>query len=144
MSAVRSRPLIREEEHNKAFFFQNWVAMGPAPHRVSRDLGARSPEKVRKESGKSTLEQGPKSAKRVRPGVSKESKKSLKLDFRTLFGLFLRLQGALFRHFWGPAPGYSFRTLFGLFRSSGPKGPGRPCVGRGRSQKLGWFPRARI
>ena len=34
--------------------------------------------------------------------------------------------GALFGHFWGPAPGYSFRTLFGLFRGSGPEGPGRP------------------
>ena len=36
----------------------------------------------------STLGQGPKSPKRVRPGVSKESEKSLKPDFWTLFGLF--------------------------------------------------------
>ena len=70
---------------------------------------ARNPGRVRKESGKSTPAQGPKSAPR----------------------------GALFRHFWGPAPGHSFRTLFGLFRGSGPEGPGRPCVGRGPSQPKG-------
>ena len=35
----------------------------------------------------------------------------------------------------GPCPRYSFRTLFGLFWGSGPEGPGRPCVGRGRSQR---------
>ena len=109
-------------------------AIGPAPHRVSRTLRARNPGRVQKESEKSTPGQGPKSAQRVRPAVSKESEKSLKPDFRTLFGLFLRLRGALFGHFWGLATGYSFRTLFGLFRVSGPEGPGRPCVGRGRSQ----------
>ena len=80
------------------------VAIGPAPHRLSRALRARNPGRVRKES--------------------------LLDSFRTL----LRLRGALFRHFWGPAPGYSFRTLFGLFPGSGPEGPGRPCVGRGQSQ----------
>ena len=61
--------------------------------------------------------------------------RSVSDSFRTL----LRLRGALFRHFWGPAPGYSFRTLFGLFRGSGPEGPGRPCGGRGRSQTLWKF-----
>ena len=34
-------------------------------------------------------------------------------SFRTL----LRLWGALFRDFWGPGPGGSLRTLFGLFRA---------------------------
>ena len=34
----------------------------------------------------------------------------------------------------GPCPGCSFRTLVRLFWGSGPGGPGRPCVGRGRSQ----------
>ena len=63
--------------------------------------------------------------------VRKESKSQVLASFRTL----LRLRGALFGHFWGPAPGYSFRTLFGLLRGSGPEGPGRPCVGRGRSQR---------
>ena len=72
-----------------------------------------------KESGKSTPGQGPKRAQRVRPGVSKESEKSLKSDFRTLFGLFRELRGALFGHFCGLAPGYSFspdsfRTLPGF------------------------------
>ena len=65
-----------------------------------------------------------KSPKRVRKSVF----------FRLFFRALLRLRGALFWHFWGPAPGYSFRTLSGLFRGSGPEGPGRPCVGRGRSQ----------
>ena len=45
---------------------------------------------------------------RVRPGVSKESERQVLDSFRTL----LRLLGALFRHFWGPAPGWSFGTLF--------------------------------
>ena len=36
----------------------------------------------------STPGQGPESAEIVRSGVSKESEKSLKPDFRTLFGLF--------------------------------------------------------
>ena len=65
------------------------LAIGPAPQGVSRALRARNPGRVRKESGKSTPGQGPKSAQRVRPGVSKESEKSLKPDFWTLFGLFL-------------------------------------------------------
>ena len=70
---------------------------------------------LRKESGKSTTGQGPKSAERVRPGVSKESKKSLKPDFRTL----LRLRGTLFRHFGALPRG----TLSGLFLDSSGSGP---------------------
>ena len=89
----------------------------PPPPGSPGPFGPGTPE----ESEKSTPGQGPKSAQRVRPGVSKE------YSFRTL----LRLRGAFFGHFWGPAPGYSFRTLFGLFRGSGPEGPGRPCVGGG-------------
>ena len=85
------------------------VAIGPAPHRVSRTLRARNPGRVRKESGKST---------RGRT----QSKARLSDSFRTL----LRLRGALFRHFWDPAPG----ALSGLFSDSsgvpGPKGPGDP------------------
>ena len=57
------------------------VAIGPAPHRVSRALRARNPGRVQKESGKSSPGQGPKSAQRVRPEVSKESKKSPKIWF---------------------------------------------------------------
>ena len=71
----------------------------------------------------------------MRPGVSKECESQVLDSFRTL----LRLRGALFRHFWGLAPGYSFRTLFGPFRGSGPEGPGRPCVGRGQSQSSPLF-----
>ena len=56
------------------------------------------PGRVRKESGKSTPGQGPRSPERVRPRVSKESEKSLKPDFLTPFRLF-----------WGPGPGYPFR-----------------------------------
>ena len=48
-------------------------AIGPAPHRVSRN----SPERVRKEYPGP----GPKSPERVRPGVSKESEKSPKVRF---------------------------------------------------------------
>ena len=94
----------------------------PRPTQDSRALRARNRGRVRKESEKSTPGQGPKGAERVRPGVSKESEQSLKPDFRTL----LRLRGALFRHFWGPGPGYSFRTL-PRFRA--PSGPGVPVWG---------------
>ena len=42
----------------------------------------------------------------------------------------------------GPAPGYSFGTLFGLFRGSRARRAGRPCVGRGQLQfmrpPVGW------
>ena len=58
------------------------------------------------------------------PKVPKEC--APECSFRTL----LRLRGALFGHFWGPSPGYSFWTLFGLFRGlPGSKGPGDPVWG---------------
>ena len=70
----------------------------------------------------------------MRPGVRKESKKSPKLRFWTLFGL----RGALFGDSGAPGagrPGTPFRTLFGLFSDSfgvpGPKGPGALCARRG-------------
>ena len=96
------------------------------------------------ESGKSTLGQGPKSTQRVLPGVSKESEKSPKPDFDS-FQTLLRLRGTLFGHFWGPAPGYSFRTLPG-FRARRARetlcGPGagpitRVDVGRQFAQQRG-------
>ena len=93
------------------------VAIGPAPHRVSRALWARNPGRGRKESGKSTPRQDPKSVERVHPRVTKESDKSPKPDVLDSFRTLLRLRSALFRHFWGPVPGYSFRTLFRLFRA---------------------------
>ena len=93
---------------------QTGFAIGPAPHRVSR---ARNPGRVRKESGKSTPGQGPKSPERVRPGVSNESEKSLKPDFWTLFGLF-ETPGRTLSGLLGPWPGVvfpdSFRTLPGF------------------------------
>ena len=96
---------------------------GPEPRK--------SPKRVRKEYPGAGPQKCPKSAPRSLERVRKESESQILDSFRTLS----RLRGALFGHFWGPAPGYSFRTLFGLFRGSGPEGSGRPCVGRGRSQK---------
>ena len=58
----------------------------------------------------------------MRHGVRKESKKSPKLRFWTLFGL----RGALFGDSGAPRGGTRFRTLFGLFWGSGPEGPGSP------------------
>ena len=97
------------------------VAIGPAPHSVSRALRARNPGKVRKESGKSTPRarapkvplSAPWSVKRVR----KESQSQVLDSFRTL----LRLRGALFRDFGGPGPGLLFPDSSGV---SGTKGPG--------------------
>ena len=63
----------------KAMTFANrpsGLAIGPAPHRVSRALRARNPGRVRKESGKSAPGQGPTSPQRVRPGVSKVRQES--------------------------------------------------------------------
>ena len=115
-------------------------AIGPAPHRVSRALRAQNPGRVRKESGKSTPGQGPKSAQRVRPGVSKESEKSLKSDFRTLFGLF-RDSGAHSLGTFGTLPR---GTLSGLFSDSsgvpGPKGPGDPVWGGADRKTFSKFP----
>ena len=97
------------------------IRIGPARHRVSRALWARNPGRVRKESRKSPLGRDPQSPRRVRPGVAKESEKSPKPDFRTLFGLFCD-SGA-----------HPSGTLSGLFSDSsgvpGPKGPGDPVPG---------------
>ena len=81
----------------------------------------KSPERV----------QGPKSAQGVRPGVSKESEKSLQPDFRTLFGLFsFETPG---RTLWALLVPCPRGTLSGLFSDSsgvlGPKGPGDPVWG---------------
>ena len=114
-------------------YSETCLAIGPAPHRVSGPFGPGTPE----ESGKSPErvpgagpQKCPKSAPRSLKRVRKESESQILDSFRTLS----TLRGALFGHFWGPAPGYSFRTLSGLFWGFGPEGPGRPCVGRGRSQ----------
>ena len=105
--------------------------LNPAPPRTGSPFGPGTPEESEK-SPETVPRAGPqkcrKSAPRSLKRVRKESESQDLDSFRTL----LRLRGALFRHFWGPAPGYSFRTLFGLFRDSGPEG--RPCVGQGQSQ----------
>ena len=89
-----------------------------ADKRASRALRARNPRKSPKRVWEEYPGAGsqkcrtiaPRSLKRVR----KESESQVLDSFRTL----LRLWRALFRHFWDPAPGYSFRTLFGLFRET--------------------------
>ena len=78
------------------------LAIGPAPHRVSRALRARNPGKFRKESGK-----GPKSAPR-----------SLERDFR-LFSDSFETPGRTLWALLGPCPRAlffpdSFRTLPGF------------------------------
>ena len=55
------------------------LAIGPAPHRVSRAL--REPRKSPKRVPKESPEQGPKSPERAHPGVPKESEKSPKVRF---------------------------------------------------------------
>ena len=91
---------------------------GPEPQK--------SPKRVRK--GVPGPE--PQSPQRVCPGVCKDSKKSPKLRFWTLFGL----RGALFGNLGLPGargPGTPFRTLFGLFWGCGPEGPGSPLCQAG-------------
>ena len=108
----------------------------PPTHRVSRALRAREPRKSPKRVPKEYPGTGPQKSERVRPGVPKESEKSLKPDFWTLFGLFWD-SGA---HSFGTFGALSRGTLSGLFPDSsgvlGPEGPGRPCVGRGQLQVL--------
>ena len=69
--------------------------------------------------------------KKVLPGVSKESEKSPKPDFRTL-----SRRGAQrpLSRLLGSCPGVLFPDSLKTLPGSGPEGPGRPCVGRGRSQ----------
>ena len=80
----------------------------------SQALRARYPGRVRKESGKSTPGQGPKTADRE----SQKSPKRVRMSGFNSFG-----------SFWGLVPG----TLSGLFSDSscvpGPKGPGDPVWG---------------
>ena len=96
-----------------------WIA-GRASHGVSRALRARNA----KESEKSP-ERAPQGRTPVPKECAPESQNQVLDSFRTL----LRLHGALFRDFWGPAPGYSFRTAFGIFLRFGPAGPGDPVWG---------------
>ena len=105
-----------------------WFCSCPAPHRVSQTLcGAREPQKSPKKVGKSTAGQGPKSAERVRPGVSKESEKSGFWLLSDTFKTPGRTLSAPLR------PSMPQGTLSGLFLDSSgvPEphtGPGRPCV----------------
>ena len=107
------------------------IAIGP-PHTGSPEpFGPGTPEESEKSPEKSTPRPRPHKVPKECAPESQKSPKSLVLDsFRTL----LRLRGALFGDSWGPGLGCSFRTLFGLFRGSGPEGLGRPCVGQGQSQ----------
>ena len=114
-------------------------AIGPAPHRVSRALRAREPRKSPKRVPKEYPGTGPqksrKSAPRSPKRVRKESKTRWLLDsFRTLLGL----RGALFRDFWGPVPGYSFGTLFGLFRGSRARRARETLCGAGPIALIQW------
>ena len=97
------------------------------PHAAQRDqsmelrsalphTGSPNPGRVRKESGKSTPGRAPKVPKEC----ALESQKSGVRLFSDSFQTLLRLRGAVFGHFWGPALEYSFRTLFGLFQGSAP------------------------
>ena len=90
------------------------VAIGPAPHRVSRALRARNPGRVRKESGKSTPGQGPQKCPKSAP-------RSLERVRNLTFGLFSDSFETPRRTLWallGPCPGVlfpdSFRTLPGF------------------------------
>ena len=100
------------------------LALGSAPPRTGSPgpFPRKSPKRVPNESP----EQDPQSAERVRSGVSKESEKCPKVrPFSDSFETLWRTLSGL---------GDSFETLFGLFRGSGPEGPGRPCAGRGPSK----------
>ena len=103
----------------------------PAP------FGPENPGRVRKKSRKSSPGQGPKSPERVRPGVPKESEKSPKPDFWTLFGLFWDSGAHSFGTFGGPVPGYSFGTFFGLFRGSRARRARETLCGAGSIASLG-------
>ena len=98
-------------------------------------FGPGTPEESGK-SPESARGRAAKVPKECAPESQKSPKRVSNLTFRLSLRTLLRLRGALFRHFCGPALGHSLGTLFGLFRASGPEGPGRPCVGRGRSQVL--------
>ena len=107
----------------------SFLRLGPAPHRVSRVLRARNPGRVAKESRKSPSEQDPQSPERVRRGVSKESEKSPRPDFRTLFRLFSDSG----EHSFGTLGVLLRGALAGLFSDSsgvpGPKRAGDPVRG---------------
>ena len=78
-------------------------------------------------------------APKVPKECAPESQKSPRRVRNLTFGLFSDSFETPGRTLWallGPCPGaYSFRTLFGLFRASGPEGLGRPCVGGGADCK---------
>ena len=101
------------------------LAIGPGPHIVSGPFGPGTPEVSEKSPERAPRNRRPQKSRKSAPQSLKESERSLKSDFRTL----LRLRDALFRDFWGPVPGCSFQTLFGLFWVPGPKGPADPVWG---------------
>ena len=106
------------------------VATGPAPHKVSRALRAQNPGRVRKSPERVPQARAPKVPKECARSLKRVRKEPETPDFWTLFGLVCD-SGAHFFGTFGPGPGYSFRTLFGLFRGSGPEVPRRPLCGAG-------------
>ena len=86
-----------------SLFFSLGLRSAPPHTGVSRPLRAWNPGRVRKEYP----EAGPQKCRIGAPAVSKEPESQVLDSVLTL----LRLRRAPFRHFWGPAPGYSFWTL---------------------------------
>ena len=98
----------------------------PRPTQGLPGPSARNPRRVRKKSGKRRT---PKVLKECALESQKSPKSSLSDSFWTLS------PGRTLSGLWGPALGYSFRTLLGGIWGSGPEGSGRPsCLGRGRLQ----------
>ena len=92
-------------------------------------LRARNPGRVRKEYPGAGPQKRRKSARRSLKRVRKESESQVLVSFSDSF----ETPG----HFWGPVPGYSFRTLISVSSGvPGPKGPGDPAWG-GADRKHG-------
>ena len=89
-----------------------WFRIGPARHRVSRDLRAQNPGRVRKRVPKESPGAGPPESQKSAPWSFKRVQKQSE---RLFSGTLLRLRGALFWDSGGPAPGDSFRTLPGFW-----------------------------
>ena len=83
------------------------IAIGPAPHRVSRALRVRKPGRVRNESRKSTPGQGPKSAPESQKSPKRRDSRALSLGTLgalaggTLSGLFSDSSGVPGPKSWG-------------------------------------------
>ena len=113
----RALDRVTKQKHrpNSEKLSKKWPKIRSAPPHTGSPgpFGPGTPEESEKSPERVPRGRAPKVPKECAPESQKSPKRVRKSGFDS-FRTLLRLRGALFGHFWGPAPGYSFRTLPGF------------------------------